>query len=87
VIALVVVLVALATSIAIGGILTGGWMWGAIFGISGAAAIAEWLQLRSLSPQAQRVADRMITATSVLLFGVAMPALRIIESEFGGLTP
>lgn len=80
VIAGVALLLMEAAGILLGGLVSGGWMWGLLWAGVAVAAMVGWLQLRGSNQPAQVVADRMIAGTTVALLGLAMRGFHEIEA-------
>jgi hypothetical protein len=69
-----------AAGILVGGLVSGGWMWGVLFAGVAIAAMVGWLQLRNSTESVQVVADRMIAGTSMALLGLALRGFHEIEA-------
>jgi hypothetical protein len=69
-----------AAGILVGGLVSGGWMWGLLWAGVAVAAMMGWLQLRDSHEPAQVVADRMIAGTTVALLGLAIRGFHEIEA-------
>lgn len=81
VIAFAAVMVMEAAGILLGGLVSGGWMWGLIWSIVAVAAMVDWLRIRETADGKTRaVADRMITATTVALLGLALKGFHQIDA-------
>jgi hypothetical protein len=73
-----------AAGILLGGLVSGGWMWGLLFAGVAVAAMVSWLRLRNSTETAQVVADRMIAVTTVALLGLALRGFHEIEAWMRG---
>jgi hypothetical protein len=69
-----------AVGILLGGLVSGGWMWGLIWSGVAVASMVGWLRLRNSTEPAQVVADRMIAATTVALLGLALRGFHELET-------
>jgi hypothetical protein len=69
-----------AAAILLGGLVSGGWLWGLLFAVVAVAALVSWVRLRSSTEPAEVVADRMVDVTTVALFGLALRGFYEIEA-------
>jgi hypothetical protein len=77
------VIAALGSAITIQGFISGGWMWGLVFGIGlPVIALYEWLTLREVDPKL--AADRTVIALMFAMLGLAMDALDLVPAYFMG---
>jgi hypothetical protein len=74
------VLVFEAVGILLGGIVSGGWLYGLLFAGVAVKVTIDWLRLRRSSESAQTVADEMIGGTMVALLGLAFRGFRELEA-------
>lgn len=67
--------------ILVGGIVSGRWMWGLVFGVAAGLAAIDWLWMRArLGDEAQAVADRMIFGTMAVLLGLVIQVSGWLEA-------
>lgn len=67
--------------ILVGGIVSGRWMWGLVFGGAAGLATIDWLSRRArLGDEARAVADRMIFGAMAILLALVIQVSGWLES-------